>query len=210
MYRVYGAHPTRTTRVLWALEEIGAPYEIVRATPRSPEATAVNPSGKVPILEVLNEGFHLIDSAAILQFLADRHPEAKMSFAPGTRERAEMESWLHFAMSDLEVPVWTQSKHSFIYPDNLKAPEVLPACGYEWNAAVAAMDDRLEAAGWTGPYIMGENLTVPDIVMGHIFRWATNIGLETARPRVAAYAEHVLARPALKRAAERGVKECPR
>jgi len=210
MYRVYGAHPTRTTRVLWMLEELGAPYEIVHANPRSPEALAVNPSGKVPVLEVVEEGFRLIDSAAICQFLADRHPEAGMTFPAGSRQRAEMDSWLHFAMSDLEVPVWTQSKHTFLYPEELRAPAVLPACGFEWSAAISAMDQRLEAQGWTGPYIMGEAFTVPDIVLGHIGRWAHVIKLEVKIPRVADYFERALARPALKRAAERGAKECPR
>lgn len=206
MYRVYGAHPTRTTRVLWALEEIEAPYEISHANPRSDEAKAVNPSGKVPVLEVLMEEFRLIDSTAILQFLADRHPAVGLTFAQGSRERAEMDSWIHFAISDLEAPVWTMTKHSFIYPDHLRAPEVLKACAQEWDWGIAAMDERLGG----GPYLVGEPFTVPDIIMGHVSRWAGNIGLEVKRPRVAEYFERVLARPALARAVARGEKECPR
>ncbi len=206
MYRVYGFHPSRTTRVLWALEEVGASYEISRVPPGSQEARAFNPSGKVPVLEVLEDGFRLIDSSAICCFLADRHPEAKLTFPAGTHERGEMDSWLHFAMSDLEVPVWNQSRHTFIYSDELKVPDILKVCAMEWDWAVEAMDARLGE----GPYLMGGRFTIPDIVMGHICKWATTIGLEVKRPRVVAYFERIQARPALARAYARGKAEASR
>ena len=64
MYDVIGSRATRAIRVLWMLEEIGVPYNHVAASPRSPEASAANPSGKVPSLR--NGETVLTDSAAIL------------------------------------------------------------------------------------------------------------------------------------------------
>lgn len=71
MYKLIGNPQTRTFRVIWCLEELGEPYELNAASPRSKEIAELNPSGKVPAL-VTDEGT-IIDSTAICQYLADKH-----------------------------------------------------------------------------------------------------------------------------------------
>ncbi|MFA9474938.1 MAG: glutathione S-transferase N-terminal domain-containing protein, partial [Filomicrobium sp.] len=65
MYKLIGYPKTRAFRVLWMLEEIGAEYEIDPVMPRSEECKAINPSGKVPVLQVGED--NIIDSVAICQ-----------------------------------------------------------------------------------------------------------------------------------------------
>ncbi|MEZ5799970.1 MAG: glutathione S-transferase N-terminal domain-containing protein [Nitratireductor sp.] len=78
MYKLIGSPTTRAFRVPWMLEELGVAYELERVGPRSEAILAVNPAGKVPAL--LADGEAIIDSVAIIQFLADRH--GRFTFLP--------------------------------------------------------------------------------------------------------------------------------
>ena len=73
MYKAIGSRGSRVSRVLWMLEELGQPYEFVEVKLRSPEAYALNPSGKVPIL--IDGELTVTDSAAICVYLADKHAD---------------------------------------------------------------------------------------------------------------------------------------
>lgn len=102
------------------LEEIGAPYAFVATRPHSDVANAVNPSGKLPALKVGEQV--IVDSAAICTYLADSHPEAGLSFPAGTLLRAQMESWIYFAMSELEPPLWMYTRQASLLPQAKRAP----------------------------------------------------------------------------------------
>ena len=80
MYRLHGQVATRALRTLWTLEEVGAPYAFVPADPRSEAAFALNPLGKIPVLET-PEGV-ILDSVAQMQHLADRHAAGMGDAAP--------------------------------------------------------------------------------------------------------------------------------
>jgi len=71
MYQVLGNVRTRTFRVLWALHELGLEFEHMDFPAQSPEALKLNPSGKVPAM--IAEGETIIDSVAIITYLADKH-----------------------------------------------------------------------------------------------------------------------------------------
>ena len=92
MYKLIGTPKTRAIRVLWMLEELGAEYTLDPVAPRSDEARAYNPSGKVPMLQVGDDV--IIDSVAICQYLADVH--GKFTAQAGTIERALQDSWTQF------------------------------------------------------------------------------------------------------------------
>ena len=84
MYKVIGTPQTRAFRVIWMLEELELPYELVPAPPRSEGVVAFNPSGKVPVL--IDNGTPITDSTAIIQYLADKH--GQLTHPAGTLERA--------------------------------------------------------------------------------------------------------------------------
>ncbi len=200
MYKVVGIPGSRLTRVSWMLEELGRIYVIEKAMPQSEAITQLNPSGKGPVL--LDTHFEspriVIDSAAICSYLADRHPEANMTAEPGSLERAEIDSWLHFVQCDLEAPLWLKAKHNFILPENMRL-NVSEVTKFEFNNAIAAMDARLG----NKEFAIGDRFTAADILLGHAGSWARNAKFEIEFERVNAYLDRVLARPALAAARER-------
>ena len=193
MYQAVGSPGSRLTRVTWMLEELGQPYEIVKAKQHSETMRRYNPSGKIPAL--VDGDFVLTDSAAICIYLADKHGEREMGARAGIAGRAEMDSWMHFAQSEFEAPMWNKLKHRFLLPDELRA-EVRPWLAHEFDKEVAALDAKLGDRR----YALGERFTAVDVILGHCGQWARSGKFEIASPRVAAYFERVLSRPALARA----------
>lgn len=188
MYKLFGTPGSRAARVMWALEELGAPYEMVAVKAHSPEVLAVNPLGKVPAL--LDGDLPVFDSTAILLHLSDKH--GALTFAPGTKERARLMSVVAFLVDDFEQPLWTAAKHSFILPEALRAKEaILPACHHEFTKALSALEKLLG----DGPFLMGETFTIADIIAGHLGGWAKATGFPAPEGAVAAYMERVRARP---------------
>ena len=101
--RIYHLPRSRSTRVLWALEEIGVPFEVTLMTGAIARATpsiARHALGRVPVIE--DDAGYLFESAAIVLALADRHPDRGLSFPLGTRERELVYQWVLFAMAELE------------------------------------------------------------------------------------------------------------
>lgn len=188
MYKLFGSPSTRAGRVMWMLEELGAPYEVISAYPHAPEVLAVNPSGKIPVLA---DGDAIItDSTAIMIHLADKH--GALTYPAGSIERAKMTAAICFAIDDVEQSLWTLAKHGFVLPEDLrKAAEVEPACRHEWNVAMK----NLEALLGDGPFLMGADFTVPDIILGHLGGWAKTIGFEAPEGPVADYMTRIRARP---------------
>lgn len=167
MYTVIGSLQTRALRVVWMLEELGQPYELDPKRPHDPAVVALNPSGKVPVL--VDDGTPIFDSVAICQYLADKH--GQLTFPAGTIERGHQDSFTQFAVDDVEGPLWTAAKHTFVLPEEYRVPDVKRACRFDFDRAMAALGKRLESK----PYVMGEAFTVPDLILGNCLSWATGI-----------------------------------
>lgn len=195
MYKVYGTAKSRAARVLWMLEELGQPYDHVNANSRSPEVVAVNPRGKIPVLEV--DGTVITDSTAIMQFLADRH--GALTFAAGTLERAQQDSLTHFLLDEFDAILWTAARHSFVLPSDQRCPEVKESLKWEFTRSQAAMVARMGP----GPFLMGEVMTVPDILLAHCLIWAAGAKFAVTEPALVDYLAQMRARPAFSRAMAR-------
>ena len=176
MYRVIGPTRTRTLRVLWALEELDQPYDHVGAMPHAEEVVAFNPAGKVPVLVV--GGVPITDSLAIMTYLADKH--GRLTFPAGTLERARQDSLTQFINDEFDQILWTAARHSFILPE----------------------DRRVTRMAEDGPFLMGETMTIADIVLTHCLGWAISAKFPVEEPRLRDYAEAMRARPAYKRASQ--------
>lgn len=179
------------------LEELALPYEIDACLPHAESAKALNPSGKIPVL-VEPDGGTLLDSIAIVQYLADQHQ--RFTFAAGTRERAVQDSFTQFAADDLETPLWTAAKHSFVLPADKRVRAVKPTCNWEFGRSLQALEARLG----DGPYLMGEEFTVADLIMTNCILWGRMAKFDPPPKRVEDYAERVSSRPAHQRAIEQG------
>lgn len=181
--------------MLWMLEELGVDYEIDPISPRSPEAAAYNPSAKVPMLQVGDDV--IIDSVAIIQFLADKH--GQFTAPAGSIERAYQDSWTQFAVDEIESALWFNAKNSFILPEELRNQTARDACKYEFDRGLKFLETRLGDK----KYVMGDAFTVPDVILGHCAGWAVNGAKWDIPPGpVADYFERVRGRAAHLRAIE--------
>lgn len=191
-YTLYGAVRSRTFRILWLLEELDVPYDHVPAGPQSAEVKAVSPLGKVP---VLLDGEEVIpDSSAILTYLADKH--GAFTAPAGTIARARQDAWTFRILDDVESLLWTAAKHSFVLPEAERVPDVKDSCKAEYTRNIARIFDEIE-----GPFLMGDDMTVPDIILVHCGGWAHNAKFPDAPPAFADYLSRLRARPAFRSAA---------
>lgn len=195
MYKVIGSSKNRTMRVYWAMEEMGLEYEMVLVSPRSDEVRQYNPSGKVPCL--IFEGETIVDSVAIVQFLADKHQN--MTFPAGTIKRAHQDSFTQFCVDEIESALWTAAKNSFIHPVEFRVPAIKPTVKYEFAKAMKTLETRLGG----NEFVMGDTFTVPDLILGHCANWAKNAKFGYPEGLVGEYFDRILARPAYQRAKDK-------
>ena len=190
---LYHAAPSRSSITRWMLEEIGEPYDIhllslSKGDNRSPEYLAVNPMGKVPALKhgdtVITEG------AAICAYLADESPRATLNFPTPPPRRGVYLKWLFFGPSCIEAAMIDRAS-----PRKEEARRAM--LGYGDFDTV--MDVTAKAVA-TGPYLMGEQFTAADVVVGSTLRWGMMFKLLPERPEFTAYVNRFAARPALQRA----------
>jgi len=191
MYKVYGKVFSRAMRVLWMLEEIGAPYEFVDAAPRSEAVLALNPSGKVPVFQI--DGATLTDSTAIMTYLADKH--GKLTYPAGTLERAQQDALTHCILDEIDSVLWTAARHSFILPEERRVPEVKDSLIWEFTRNLQRLEER-----FTGPFLMGDRMTIADIILVHCLNWAFSAKFPIESEKLLAYAKEMRGRDAFKRA----------
>jgi glutathione S-transferase len=192
MYKVIGAPKTRAFRVIWMLNELGADFTVDPVPPRDASLAAINPSGKVPVLDV--EGEYIIDSVAICQYLADKH--GRFTFPAGTIARARQDSFTQFATDDVESSLWTAAKHTFVYPKELRVEAAKKAAQFDFDRAMTALSQRLGDSA----FVTGDGFTVPDLLLGHCLGWGKSMGWTIPDGNLQAYFERVRSRPAFKQA----------
>ncbi|HKQ28713.1 MAG TPA: glutathione S-transferase family protein [Burkholderiales bacterium] len=197
--KLYGYRNGRTLRALWALEEIGAPYEFVevdlkRGEHRQPEFLALNPAGKVPVLD--DGGTIVTESTAICMHLAERHPDSRLLPPAGTPERTECYRWTSFILTELDAPLWTIAKHRFALPQERRVPAVIETSSWEFRTAASilasALDDR--------EYLAGNAFSVADILAGHTLLWAKSARVPLGSDFPEAYLERLMARESFAKA----------
>lgn len=186
MYTVIGATKSRAFRVMWMLEELGAPYEHIPAAPRSEEARRYNPSGKVPAL--MDGTDILTDSMAIVTYLADKH--GQLTAPAGTIARARQDAMTFWLIDEFDAILWAAAKHSFVLPEDQRVPAVKDSLKAEFSAAAALLSAQLE-----GPFLMGDQMTIPDILACHCVNWSVGAGFPRVDQKLHGYAKALRARP---------------
>ena len=198
MYVVHGSVRSRAMRVMWVLEELGQPYELNAVAPRSPEALALNPTGKIPALT--DEGEVLTDSVASMTFLADRH--GALTHPAGTHARARQDAVTNMVLDEFDAILWSAAKHSFVLPEAERRPEVKEALRAEFARSERMLEDVLARSG--GPWLTGEDFLICDILAAHCLGWAGTAKFGPESEALKDYAARARARPAFARAAANG------
>jgi len=188
---VIGTRKTRAFRVLWALEEMELDYAHTPAMPRSQEVTRHAPLGKIPLLLVGNTVIK--DSLAILTYLTDKHDQ--FTCPAGSLERAQQDAWTFRITDELDSLLWMAAQHSFLLPQEARVPEIKDAlkAAYETNLARISTE-------FSGPFVTGSSLSVPDFLLMHCLGWARVAGFPPPPEILRAYIKELIKRPAYKRA----------
>lgn len=207
MITLYGYSRTRSTRIAWALEELGISYayqSIVfnRGDHRSDNFLAVNPGGKVPAIHDDEYNLTLLESGAILRYLATKVPETPL-LPSDPKLRALCDQWCYFAQSELEQPLWTMGKSKFALPKPYRLPEYQTTVVYEFGLALQLLSEGLGEQ----TFILGDTFTLADILLGHVLMWGENFGMEIPQANLQAYKARLQQRPALRAAAKREYQE---
>ena len=200
MLTLYHSAQSRSVRPRWMLEEIGAPYELRRldlqaGEQKRPEFLKINPNGAVPAL--VDGEVALFESAAICQYLADRFPEKRLAPAVGTPARGYYYQWIHFAACTLEPPLLTIFLHTVMKPEPERLPQLVEPARKELGAALGVLDRALTGRG----FVVGDELTAADVMVGSTLAWAQMVGVVGGTiPATAAYLGRLMSRPAFQRA----------
>ena len=193
-YLVHGSVRSRALRVLWTLEELGQPYELRQVAPRSPEALAVNPTGKIPALSDGDEV--LTDSVAIMTFLADRH--GGLTHPAGTHARARQDAVTNMVIDEMDAVLWSAAKHAFVLPEAERVPEAKAGLRAEFARSERMLEGVLERSG--GPWLTGGDFLICDVLAAHCLGWAGSAKFEVTRDALADYLRRARARAAFGRA----------
>jgi glutathione S-transferase len=184
----------RPPRVRWALEEAGAPYEIVVLTKeegRSEEHAARHPLRRVPALE--GDAGSLFESAALCLQIADLYPAADLIPAEATQARGEVYQWSFFAMTELETTLLRV--YAELHADEPDAEAVADA-----EARLAKVTAALAGALDGHEYLVDDRFTIADVVMGGVLHSARRLELLPDSPAIHAYLARLDAREAKQRA----------
>ncbi|MEI4470549.1 glutathione S-transferase family protein [Frigidibacter sp. MR17.24] len=193
MIRLHHAAQTRSFRVLWALEELGLGYELVRVSLldgslRGPDYRVLSPAGRVPAIEI--DGGRMAESGAILQWLSER--EGRLG--PGAGERADWLEWLHYAETAGAHLANLTQQHIVLREDWMRSPTVMTLEARRLARVLAAVEDRAR-----GEWLLG-GFSMADIAMGYSADIATRFIPLEGLPRTAAWLGRLRARPGFLRA----------
>jgi glutathione S-transferase len=190
---LYHASPSRSSVVLWMLEETGQPYDIQLITLSKgenlqPDYLAINPMGKVP---ALRHGETVItEVAAICTYLADEFPDKNLNIPVGSPRRGGYLKWLFFGPGCLEPAVIDRAA-----PRKEEARRGMLGYG-DFDTCMNVVAKAVEK----GPWLMGSQFTAADVVIGSNIRWGTMFKMIPERKEFLDYSTRIAARPAAQRA----------
>ena len=188
---LYHASPSRSSIVHWMLEKLGEPYKLEvlnlqAGDQRKPAYLAINPMGKVPTLK---DGDVVVSEvAAICCYLADTYPKAKLAPPIGDKRRGDYLKWLFYGPSCLEPAMIDKALN--------RPPAPRSTAGWaDYDTVV----EVLRSAVGAREYLLGEQFTAADVVIGSGLRWGMLFKMFPELPEFVTYVDRLKARPAMQR-----------
>jgi glutathione S-transferase len=172
--------------VKWMLDECGADYEIApidfeKGEHKTREFLQINPAGKLPAL--VDGQSKIFETAAICLYLGDRFPEANLAPKIGAPARGRYLSLMVYSTAQLEPALG----------DTMLGGQTSPQRGWtDFETARNVIESELR----DGPYLFGDWFTAADVMIGSMFIWRRMLGGQPDRPKLEAYVDRLLARPA--------------
>jgi len=199
MLKVHHLNNSRSQRILWLLEEMGTPYEIVkyqRMQPvplAPPELKAVHPLGKSPVIE--DGDVKIAESGAIVEYLIEKYGQGKFKPAEGSPEHWKYIEWMHFAEGSAMLPL-LMALYTGMLGD--AAMMLKPRVDSEIANHLSYMEEAIKGRD----YFVGKELTGADIMLLFVLE-AAGTRLEPY-PSLMAYRKRMQDRPAYQRGIEKG------
>jgi glutathione S-transferase len=191
MIKLYGIPRSRAARVMWMLEELQVPYELVKVSfigdCRKPEYLRINPNGHIPALQ--DGDLTLFESLAINLYLARKYDKGLW---PKTVEgEAKAFQWSIWAMTELEEPLLTVLMHRLFLPEDQRDSKKEADAAERFRTPLAVLEGQL-----TGDYLAGRDFTVADLNVAAVIGWASLVGLSLdGAPKVQAWLGRCTGRP---------------
>ena len=200
MIEVHHLNNSRSQRILWLLEELGLPYEIKRyqrlpTRLAPPELATIHPVGKSPV--ITDDGKTVYESAAIIDYNIRRHAGGRLQPDPATPAYDDYMMWMHYAEGSAMLPLMLN-----LYVSRLgeAGAPLQPRIDSETANHLGYLDSHLKNRS----FLMGETFTGADIQMSFVAEIAGAYGKLAAFPNLDAWIRRLHARPAWKKALEKG------
>jgi glutathione S-transferase len=192
MITLYHRPKTRSTRFIFLLEELGAPYAIKLVSTRGRDGSGAvdpanpHPHGKVPA--ICDDGVVVFESAAIALYLTDKFPQNRIGPLVGEADRGAYLTWLAYYAGVLEPSFVSKFM-------NLEVPRGTAG----WVAVEEVMPGIIQRLS-QGPYLLGERFSAADVLYGTSFALFARSPLLPKSNVIEEYTQRVIARPAFARA----------
>ena len=189
------SHPgSCSSAVHIALKEAGEDFELVkidlfsdRILPDGRNFNDINPKGSVPVLE-LDDGQLITEISAILQYIADLHPETGLAPANGTLERVRLQEWLSYLNSDMHMTIG-----AFFQP--ALDGEMKELMTQRKDKRLKYVDDHLS----NNDHLLGDKISVADAYLYIILTWPTMLQMDISEYKnIAAYQARMAERQSVK------------
>lgn len=193
MTTLYHCADARSFRALWALEELGLPYEL-KLLPFPPRVLArdylkENPLGTIPLL--VDGETRMTESAAIVQYLATRDGPSVLSVEPGDPAYGAWLNGLHYGEATLTFPQTLVLRYTRLEPKERRNPQVAEDYGKWFIARLRGLEAKLAQSEW----YCAERFTGADISVGYALLLATTLNLDGGfSPAIAEYWSRLQAR----------------
>ncbi len=217
MLTVHHLNNSRSQRVLWLLEELGLPYEVVRYERDAktmlapPELRRVHPLGKSPVVTT-DDGLTLAESGAIIETVIERYGQGRLAPAAGTPDALRYRYWMHFAEGSAMSPLLLKLVFDKIESTKMPffAKPIARAIAGKAKSSfvmpnITAHLDYMESELAKSEWFAGDAFSGADIQMSFpVEAAAARGGLDASRPKLMAWLKRIHDLPAYKRALERG------
>ena len=201
MLAIHHSPQSRSMRVVWLCEEIGLDYrlesvEMFSDAMQRPEYLAIHPLGKVPAIE--DGDFVLWETIAILQHLDAKYGDGKLIPPRDTEAGALALQWMAYGENPLTLTMGQIAAHSGPMPEERRIPALVESGREIAPSLVGVIERALGDRTW----ILGDAFSAADIMLAYGLFIARHLGyVGDATPRVRAYCERALGRPAFQKAA---------
>jgi glutathione S-transferase len=194
MIKLYGQLRSRASRSLWALEEIGVPYELVpidtnKGDNDKPEFLAINPNGRIPAL--VDGDLTLFESMAINLYLARKY--GKDLWPANEAGEAHALQWSFWGMTEVEPFLITLLVQQVFTPEDQRRPDRVEEARQALVPRLGVLNNHLSGR----PFLLGSKFTIADLNLSSVFSLAEVVKVELAPyPNIKKWVETCFSRPA--------------